>query len=64
MPEPSRAELVERLVAAEREVRMTRRALAEYAAHDDVTVSYVVALHARIAQLEANVEKLAKRKAS
>lgn len=43
---------------------MTRKALAEYAAHDDTTVSYVMALHARIAQLEANVQKLATRKSA
>lgn len=59
---PSYDELVERLIAKDRECRMTREALAEYAAHDDTTVSYVVALHARIAQLEKNVAKLAGRK--
>lgn len=60
-----RADLVERLVASERRVRLLERTLTEYAEakdEDGSVGSYVTALQARIAQLEANVERLTQRR--
>lgn len=60
-----RKDLVERLVAAERRCRLLERTLTEYAEvkdQDPQTGSYVTALQARIAQLEANVERLTQRR--
>lgn len=59
---PSYEELVERLIASEREVRLMRGLLKDVAEQEDTTVSFLVAQAARIAQLEANVEKLAKKR--
>ena len=62
-----RAELVERLIASERRCRLLERTLSEYAEvkdEDPQTGSYVTALQARIAQLEANVERLTQRRKS
>lgn len=56
-----RAELVERVIAAEARANLLQRALREYAEakDDDPTVgSYITALLARIVGLEANQDRL------
>lgn len=54
--------VVERLVVAERTARLATRALREIA--EDGNASYLLALLSRIETLEANVEKLSRRKVS
>lgn len=69
MSEPSREELVERLsemterfIKAQSEASLYRRVARELCEEPDLNSSYVVALHARIRQLEANCETLAKKR--
>ena len=59
----SRAELVTRGIAAENENRLLRKAILELQAQrgDEPNVSYVQLLLGRIAALEANVARMAKR---
>lgn len=65
---PTEAELVERLIAAERDNRHLRQALREVSDLAGETeapgASYVVALLARIGVLEENLRRLTSRKRS
>lgn len=58
--EPTRAELIERLIAATSRANLAERTLRDYTAHqqDNPGASYLQALHARITQLEQNIDKL------
>lgn len=58
--EAERARLVEQLIESERRCRLLERALREYGEQegDRSLGSYVVALHARIAGLEQNIQRL------
>lgn len=60
-----RVELVERLIASESRCRLLERALREQSEHYDQDVSagsFAVALLARIQMLEANIERLSRRR--
>lgn len=62
-----RAELVERLIAAEGRNRLLEQALRDLAAHhegDPANGSYITALLARIAGLERNVDHLTRRRSA
>ena len=62
-----RNELVERLIVSEKRCKLLERTLTEYAEHvgdERSDGSYAVALQARVAQLEANMERLLQRKRS
>lgn len=60
--EVSRVELVERLLKAEADGALYRRVCRELANEAGLNGSYIIALHARIKQLEANLETLAKKR--
>ena len=61
---PRYLQVVERLVASERRCRAAERALRELSSGDGSLASYVTALQARIAQLEDNLDRVTRRKAS
>lgn len=59
-------ELAERLITETRRANLATKALRDWQRHvdEEAGASYVTALHARIAVLEANVQKMSKRRAA